>query len=157
MPAMTVRLSRTLMLAAAMGLAAPLAQPAFADKPQVYTPAFSNVALEGYDAVAYFKQGKAVQGDKAFSTTWNGAEFRFATKADLDAFVGQPTAYAPQYGGYCAWAAAQGKTAKGDPEYWKIVDGKLYLNYNRDIQRKWEADIPGFITKADKNWPQLLK
>src|SRR5262249_51116683 len=101
--------------------------------------------------------GKPVKGTHAFSTTWKGAEFQFATKADLDAFVKEPTAYAPQYGGYCAWAASQNKTAPGDPNVWKVVNGKLYLNYKTDVKKKWEADVPGLIAKADKNWPQLLK
>ena len=135
----------------------PLVQPAFADKPPIYTPAFSNLAVGGYDSVAYFKEGQAVKGEKAFSTTWNGAQFQFATKANLDAFVKAPSRFAPQYGGYCAWAAAQGKTALGDPPVWKIDNEKLYLNYNADVQRKWESDTPGLILKADKNWPQLMK
>ncbi|MEO1370237.1 MAG: YHS domain-containing (seleno)protein, partial [Acidobacteriota bacterium] len=65
-------------------------------------------------------------------------------------------AYAPQYGGYCAWAVAQGSTAGIDPESWKIVDGKLYLNYSPKIQKRWEADIPGHIEAADKSWPGLV-
>ena len=151
-------LPRPVILAALLSLsAAPLIEPAFAEKAPIYTPAFSNLAVGGYDSVAYFSQGKAVKGEKAFSTTWNGAQFQFATRANRYAFVQDPTRYAPQYGGYCAWAAAQGRTASGDPTVWKIVNGKLYLNYNADVQKKWEADISGLILKADKNWPQLLK
>jgi hypothetical protein len=71
--------------------------------------------------------------------------------------VKSPAAYAPQYGGYCAWAVSQGYTAKGDAQNWKVVDGKLYLNYNTSIQKKWEADVPGFIKAADTNWPDVLK
>jgi YHS domain-containing protein len=155
----TIRsMSRPTVLAALLCLsAAPLIEPAFADKPPIYTPALSNLAVGGYDSVAYFNQGKAVKGEKVFSTTWNGAQFQFATQANRDAFVKDPTRYAPQYGGYCAWAAAQGRTASGDPTIWKIVNDKLYLNYNAEVQKKWEADIPGLILKADKNWPQLLK
>lgn len=151
-------LSKAMILAAAVlgaGLAA--APAAFAEKPPIYTDFLSDVAVGGYDAVAYFEDGKPVKGEKAFSTRYMGAEFRFATKANLDAFLKQPAAYAPQYGGYCAWATSQGYTAKGDPKYWKIVNGKLYLNYDGNVQKKWEADIPGFITKADANWPQILK
>jgi YHS domain-containing protein len=147
-----------MILAAAVlsgGIAA--APAAFAEKPPVYTDFLSDVAVGGYDPVAYFKDGKPVKGDKQFSTKYMGAEFGFATKANLDAFLKQSTPYAPQYGGYCAWMAAQGYAAKGDPKHWKIVSGKLYLNYDGNVQKKWEADIPGFITKADTNWPQILK
>ena len=97
-----------------------------------------------------------VEGSDAVETSWHGATWRFASAAHRDLFVAAPERYAPQYGGYCAWAVSQGYTADGDPESWKIVDGKLYLNYNREIQQRWEADIPGLVTKADANWPKLL-
>lgn len=117
---------------------------------------FSGLAAHGYDVVAYFADGKAVEGSDEVETSWNGATWRFASTAHRDLFVAAPERYAPQYGGYCAWAVSQGYTADGDPESWKIVDGKLYLNYNREIQKRWEADIPGLVTKADANWPKLL-
>ena len=156
---MKVAATTKAMILAAIAVAGVVAAApvAFAEKPAIYTDFLSDVAVGGYDPVAYFKDGKPVRGDKAFSTRYMGAEFRFATKTNLDAFLKQPTAYAPQYGGYCAWAASQGYTAKGDPKYWKVVNGKLYLNYDGNVQKKWEADIPGFITKADMNWPQILK
>ena len=100
--------------------------------------------------------GAMVKGDKAFSTEYMGATFRFASAAHRDTFLANPEAYAPQYGGYCAWAVSQGYTAKGDARNWKIVDGKLYLNYNTSIQKKWEADIPGFVSAANTNWPGLV-
>lgn len=84
-----------------------------------------------------------------------GATFRFASAANRDAFIADPEAYAPQYGGYCAWAAAQGYHAKGDARFWKIVDGKLYLNYDASVQRTWEADLADFIAAADQNWPLI--
>jgi YHS domain-containing protein len=153
-----IRASRAIMLAAFATVAVSVSAPAvLADKPQFYSDFFSDIAVGGYDAVAYFKEGRPVKGEKAFSTRHKGAEFRFATKANLDAFLKQPDAYTPQYGGYCAWAASQGYTAKGDPKHWKIVNGRLYLNYDGNIQKKWEVDIPGFIAKADTNWPQILK
>jgi YHS domain-containing protein len=124
-------------------------------EPAVYTGRFSNTALQGYDPVAYFTDGQPVKGSKEFSTEYNGATFQFASAANRDAFLADPAAYAPQYGGYCAWAMADGKYAKGDAKYWKIVDGKLYLNYNAGIQKKWNADIPGFIEKADTQWQDL--
>ena len=122
----------------------------------VYTGFFSDVAVGGYDPVAYFNDGKPVKGSSKFSTEYNGAEWRFASAENLAAFEADPMAFAPQYGGYCAWAVSQGYTAKGDPDNWRIVDGKLYLNYNADVQATWESDIPGFIESADVNWPNLL-
>lgn len=122
----------------------------------VYTGVFSNTAVGGHDAVAYFSEGQPVEGSKDFTTEYLGAEWRFATAANRDLFIANPSAYAPQYGGYCAWAAAEGKLAKGDPAYWTIVNGRLYLNYDRKVQALWETDIPGFIIKADANWPSLL-
>ena len=132
------------------------APAAAADTDPVYTGRFSNVAVQGHDPVAYFTAGAPVKGSKDFSTTYQGAEFRFADQANLDAFLAAPESYAPQYGGYCAWAVSQGYTAKGDADHWKIVDGKLYLNYNGKVQRDWEADIPGFIESAEANWPEIL-
>ncbi len=148
---------RSLLAAAAIAMApAILFPPVAAAEPPIYTSAFDDIAVQGYDAVAYFKDGKPVKGAKEFSTTWNGAEFRFASAANRDAFKKNPDAYAPQYGGYCAWAVSQGYTAKGDAKFWKIVDGKLYLNYNSAVQKKWEGDIPGFIASANTNWPEVI-
>ena len=122
----------------------------------IYTGRFSSTALGGHDAVAYFTEGKPVEGSKAFSLEWQGATWRFASRANLEAFRADPAAYAPQYGGHCAYAVAYGGTAPGDPEVWRIVDGKLYLNLNPEIGRRWAKDIPGFIEKADANWPGVL-
>lgn len=139
---------------AAVATLAPAA--ALAQKAPVYTSRFGNVAVGGHDAVAYFRQGRPVEGSKAFTTLWQGAEFRFASAANLAAFKAEPARYAPQYGGYCAWAVSQGYTASGDPTVWKIVDGKLYLNYDAAIGRRWSGDIPGNIAKANRNWPNVL-
>jgi YHS domain-containing protein len=130
---------------------------AFARDPEIYTGFLSTVAVSGYDTVAYFTLSRPVKGDSKFSTQYKGVEWRFANEEHKAKFVANPEQYAPQYGGYCAWAVAQGDTASGDPTKWKIVDGKLYLNYDADVQKKWEADIPGFINKANKNWPAVLK
>jgi YHS domain-containing protein len=121
----------------------------------IYTGVFSDTALQGYDPVAYFEEGEPVKGDDAFTADYMGAKFKFASSANRDAFIGSPQAYTPQYGGYCAWAMADGKHAKGDARYWKIVDGKLYLNYNQSIQKKWDADIPGFVERADIAWASI--
>jgi YHS domain-containing protein len=147
-----------MMLALAVsGLPLIAAAPAAQAEPPIYTGVFSNTALQGHDPVAYFTEGKPVKGDEAFTTEYMGAEFRFASAANRDAFLADPQAYAPQYGGYCAWAMADGKHAKGDARHWRIVDGKLYLNYNKSIQKKWDADIPGFIERADTEWSDISK
>ena len=123
----------------------------------VYTGRFSNVALQGHDAVAYHTDGAPVKGTAEYATTFNGAEFRFATEANLQAFEADPAAYAPQYGGHCAWAVSQGYAAKGDAKHWRIVDDKLYLNFNAEVQETWETDIDGFIASAQPNWPQVFR
>ncbi len=143
------------LLFAVLLLQAP-APPAAAKEP-VYTGLFSSLAVSGYDAVAYFVAGRPVEGKKAFEFEWNGATWRFADAANLAAFTAEPDKFAPQYGGYCAWAVSQGTTASTDPEAWRIVDGKLYLNYSKSVQQTWFQDIPGNIAKADKNWPGVLK
>lgn len=130
---------------------------AVAREPEIYTGFFSKVAVSGYDTVAYFTLSRPVKGDSKFSTQYKGVEWRFANEEHKGKFVANPEQYAPQYGGYCAWAVAQGDTALADPTKWKIVDGKLYLNYDANVQKKWEADIPGFINKANKNWSAVLK
>lgn len=154
------RLSRrTLILAfllpAGLLLLAP-GKPAVAGKAEIYTGLISNTAVGGYDPVAYFSEGRPVLGSRQFTHQWKGATWRFASAASRDAFAASPRKYAPQYGGYCAWAVSQGYTAKGDPNVWKIVSGKLYLNYSPGVQRQWSADIPGNITKANNNWPGVL-
>ncbi len=140
----------------ALALAAALPGVAMAAKPPVYTAPFSQVAAGGYDVVAYFTVGRPVKGDAKFVTQWKGVTWQFSSAGNLAKFKANPAAYAPQYGGYCAWAAANGYTAKGDPLQWKIVGGKLYLNYNAEIQSRWVKDIPGFIRKGDANWPAIL-
>ena len=150
---------RTL-IAAAMIAAGPIAvtaPAAFADKDPIYTAKRSNLALQGYDTVAYFTAGEPTKGTAEYSTTYQGAEFRFASEENLNLFLGDPAKYAPQYGGYCAWAVAQGKTAKGDARRWAVVDGKLYLNYSKSVQQQWVQDIPGNIAKAEKNVKTVLK
>ncbi|MEP0069073.1 YHS domain-containing (seleno)protein [Pyruvatibacter sp.] len=155
---LTSRFSVNLAMSVLMLIAAAvLAAPAHAAKDPVYTGLFSNVAVSGYDPVAYFREGKPVEGSSAFETEHDGYTYRFANQTNLDDFIADPEAFAPQYGGYCAWAVSQGSTASADPNNWTIVDGKLYLNYNDDVQSRWEADIPGFIEKADSNWPKVLQ
>ena len=116
---------------------------------------FGGTAIKGYDPVAYFTQSQAVKGSKEFTVDWMEATWRFASAAHSDAFAADPERYAPQYGGYCAFAVAQGATANIDPQAWRIVDGKLYLNLSKDVQALWLTDVPGKIEKADANWPQI--
>lgn len=114
-------------------------------------------AIKGYDAVAYFTQKKPVKGNDRYSLEWKGATWFFVSAENRDRFKANPDKYAPQYGGYCAWAVANGYTASTDPDAWRIVDGKLYLNYSLGVQEKWSQNIPDNITKANRNWPGVLK
>lgn len=114
-------------------------------------------AIEGYDPVAYFKENKPVKGSTAYTATYEGSTFRFASAANRDAFVAASDKYAPQYGGFCAYAVASGYKAKIEPDAFTIVNGKLYLNYDQSIQRRWRRDIPGYIRKGDRNWPEVSK
>lgn len=138
------------------GLAAWAAAPSWAKDAPVYTGLFSKLAVGGHDPVAYFLQGKPVKGEAGFELEHMGATWRFASAANRDAFKATPERYAPQFGGYCAWAIGQGKTASGDPQFWKIVDNRLYLNFNADVQKTWEQDISGHIQRANANWPAVL-
>jgi len=143
------------LVAVALLLAALSPAAAFAKDP-VYTGRFSSVAVNGYDPVAYFTVGQPIKGSKEFTIEYNGAQWRFSSAENLAAFEAAPEKYAPQYGGYCAWAVSQNYTASGNPKNWSIVEDKLYLNYNDEIQKRWEKDIPGFIAKANENWPGVL-
>lgn len=118
---------------------------------------FTGVAIKGYDCVAYFTEGRPIKGLEKYMYQWQDAKWRFATEENRNRFRAAPDKYAPRYGGYCAWAVSQGMTAGIDPNAWKIVGNKLYLNYDHSIQMKWEKDISGNIASADKNWPELLK
>jgi len=139
---------------AAFALAALASPGAFAKEP-VYTARFSNAAVEGYDAVAYFSEGKPVTGEKTFSTDYNGAEWLFASAENLAAFKAEPAKYAPQYGGFCAFAVALGKKLDGDPHYADIVDGKLYLFVNAEIFEKYKKDSKRILAKAAATWPSI--
>ena len=117
---------------------------------------FFGTAAKGYDVVAYFTQAEPVKGSSDYTHEWSGATWRFASAEHRALFAENPEAYAPQYGGYCAYAVSQGAKADIDPEAWRIVDGKLYLNLNKEIQATWEQDIPGYIEQADARWPALM-
>ncbi|MBR0693572.1 YHS domain-containing (seleno)protein [Bradyrhizobium lablabi] len=113
------------------------------------------VGLHGYDPVAYFTVGKPTVGSEKFEATYDSVRYRFANNENREAFVKDPAKYVPAYGGFCAMGTANGKKFDGDPNYWKIVDGKLYVNVNADVDKAWKGDVPGNITKADQNWPEI--
>lgn len=121
-----------------------------------FTAFFSDQAIRGYDTVAYFTEGKPVKGSEKYSTEYNQADWLFSSQENLDLFLSDPEKYAPQYGGYCAYAVSQNTTASIQPELFTIVNDKLYLNYSESINQKWAADKQSFIEGADKNWPKLL-
>jgi hypothetical protein len=116
----------------------------------------SGIAIDGSDPVAYFDGNGPVPGDPALTHDWQGATWRFATEANRAAFAATPERFAPQYGGWCAWAVSRNYTASTIPEAWTLEGGKLYLNFNRRIQRRFERDLAGNIAKADANWPAVL-
>jgi YHS domain-containing protein len=130
----------------------------FAAKDPV-SPVYSEkgVAIKGVDVVAYFTDSKMVMGKPEFKHQWNGAEWHFSSAEHRDLFAKEPARYVPQFGGYCAWAVSNNYTAPVDPGAWKIIDGKLYLNYNKDVQKKWEEGVLARIQAAEANWPGLHK
>ncbi|MFC3614667.1 YHS domain-containing (seleno)protein [Lutimaribacter marinistellae] len=115
----------------------------------------TGLAMQGYDPVAYFTVGEPTKGDYRITTVYNEATYRFASEENKAAFDANPEAYAPAYGGYCAFGAAMGFKFDGDPTHWKIVDDTLYLNLSKDVQTRWEGDIPGFIDAADEKWTMI--
>ena len=125
-------------------------------KPRINTIGLRGVALKGYDAVAYFTTRKPTRGSKRFSLKHAGAEWRFASAENKAAFAANPAKYVPAYGGYCAYGVAQGYLVKIEPTAWAIRGGKLYLNYNRSIQRTWSKKPASYIAIANKKWPRLL-
>ncbi len=116
----------------------------------------SGVALKGYDPVAYFTRSAPTPGNPAIVATHDDATYRFATQENRRLFQANPAKYLPVYGGFCAYGVAQGYKVKIEPEAWRIVDGRLYLNYDLSIREKWAMDIPGYVGAANKNWPGLL-
>lgn len=148
--------SKHIMFACA-AMAAPLvfAVSAMADG-GTYVVGSEKVAVGGYDSVSYFRgKGAPAKGSARYKLAWKGVQWHFASQANADAFKANPAAYAPQYGGHCAWAIAQGYLAPADPTAYDIVNGKLYLNYDQGIRAKWRRDIPGHIAKGGPNWSEI--
>lgn len=113
---------------------------------------FQGVAIQGYDPVAYFTENKAVPGNPDIAATHDGATYHFASEVHRSTFEADPARYVPQYGGYCAYGASQGYNAPVEPEQFTIADGKLYLNYNADVRKRWNEDRGSYISKADAYW-----
>ncbi len=126
-----------------------------AAEPPVYTK--GGLALSGYDPVAFFTDKKPAKGLAEFEIEWSGARWRFASAEHRDAFRAEPAKYAPQFGGYCAYGVAKGHVAKAEPDAWRVLDGKLYLNYDKQVQRLWEGELPKVVGEAEQQWPAVLK
>jgi len=115
----------------------------------------STPGISGYDPVAYFTDGKPMKGSGYHVAEYKGVTYAFASKEHKNTFEDNPEKYVPAYGGYCAYGVAVGKKFISDPEAWKIVQGRLYLNLDKDIQNKWAKDIPGYIKKSEANWKEI--
>ena len=116
----------------------------------------TDTAINGYDSVAYFTQNAPVKGLDAHTFEWKGAKWKFASQANLELFKGNPEKYAPQYGGYCAYGVVKDGLVKVDPAQFTVFEGKLYLNYDADVQKEWAKDRAGYIKQADAKFPILL-
>ncbi len=146
-------LTRRLLLGAvAATLIAPVAQAQ--DLPVFYVT--GGAAIAGYDAVSYFNDGTPVRGQPEYAVMWKGAEWHFASAENREAFERNPRAFAPQFGGYCAYAMAMGSLSSTDPKAWQVVDGRLYLTHSPAIERIWSEDPAEYIRMADAHWPLVL-
>lgn len=141
-------------IGAAAALTPVLSRTAFASQDYVFNT--GGTAINGYDPVAYFTEGKPVKGSMKHALKWEGAMWVFATMQNEEAFMANPRAYAPQYGGYCAYAMSKGAIATTEPDAWTIHDNKLYLNYNTNVRSIWREDIPSNVVLADGHWPGIL-
>ncbi len=131
--------------------------PLHAAQPEIYSNSATGIAINGYDPVAYFTKNMPVEGGEDHSLLWKGATWHFSSTENMAVFKANPDKYAPQYGGYCAFAVSYGSTATTVPEAWSIVDNKLYLNNSLGVRTRWNTDQQGYIRKADKNWPGVLE
>ena len=143
------------MVIAVLFTAGCLLVPAMARAETSYNVNRKGVAIKGYDPVGYYTEGRPVKGDKGFAYQWGGATWHFAGAENRETFKSDPEKYAPRYGGWCAYGVAVGGLYRIKPEAWNIVDGRLYLNKNLRVRETWKQDIPGYIEKADANWPGL--
>ena len=132
-----------------------LVSPALAASAPIYTE--EGIAWDGHDPVGYFSNGAPTPGVPEFSFDYKGSKVLFASAENRDMFVADPGKYAPQFGGYCAYAASKGYIAPTVPEAWTIYEGKLYLNFSLRARELWSKDIPGNIAKGNSNWPGILE
>lgn len=146
---------RAALLSLAALPAAFAATRATAMSPEIFQD--GGIAINGYDPVAYFTEGAPVEGSAEFTADYMGATFRFSSADNKAMFEADPAKFAPQYGGYCAYAVSKGGVATTQPDAWTVHEGKLYLNYNTTVRGIWSEDIPGNISKANENWPAVLK
>lgn len=115
----------------------------------------NDLAIKGYDTVAYFTKGQPTKGSQQYTATYKNAIYQFSSANNRDLFQANPAKYAPQFGGYCAFGVTKGRKFDTDPTAWRVVDGKLYLNLNHDVQKIWSQDVPGYITTAVETWPNI--
>jgi len=146
-----------LMLMATLSPAAEAATPAVNTLKAGLFGGHGEVAILGYDPVGYFLDGKPEPGSDTYTYVWQGAKWKFASQDHLDKFRAEPGKYAPQYGGYCAYGVAKDNLVSIEPDKWTIIGGKLYLNYDADVQQKWLKDPTGYIQQADGKFTELLK
>ncbi len=133
-----------------------LASSAFAGE-LVNVSGASKIAVSGYDPVAFFAEAKAVNGSPFISAEYQNATYFFASEEHKQLFTENPAKYAPQFGGYCAYGVSLGKLFPVDITTWQVRDGKLYLNLNADVLKKFNADLSGNVAKAEQHWPELVK
>jgi YHS domain-containing protein len=115
----------------------------------------NDLAIQGYDPVAYFTNEKPTKGSSDFTATYKNAIYHFSSEENRDLFRASPAKYAPQFGGFCAFGVTKGRKFDTDPTAWRVVDAKLYLNLNKDVQKVWLEDVPGYITNANQTWPTI--
>jgi len=139
-----------------LGMFALLSAPAWAQVLPFYY-AQDGAALSGYDTVSYFDNAEPLHGEPTISVMWRGVKWYFASQENRELFEANPRAYAPQFGGYCAYAVAQGYLTSADPMAWHIVDNRLYLTHSPQIEKIWSRDIPGNIESAEAHWPTVLR
>jgi YHS domain-containing protein len=135
----------------------PAGGPEIAEGTQIYVNSATGIAINGYDPVAYFTQSAHVEGSADFAADWAGASWHFSSAENRDLFLANPDDYAPQYGGYCAFALAQGAIATTVPEAWSIHNGKLYLNNSLGVRSLWQESPDTLIERADIHWPDVLQ
>lgn len=154
---MLTRRQSTALSLAVLGIVVGLFNYASLMKPAVYTGPVPGVALAGIDPVSYFTDGEPRPGRSDMTITHSGATWHFATEQTREVFRADPVRFAPQFGGYCAYAVAGGSIAPGDPRFWQIVDGRLYVNASRRVQEKWAGDPAKYIAAGNGNWPRVLR